>query len=114
MLAVPLISLVGAVALGTALAALPVMLGSVGLIGLGGLGASVCCWRCLRPYDECTCEGKCRNPSCRNENNDAFDAKNPVPPPKTGDSWTITWLAGAGLMMALGMLVMLKRKKKEA
>lgn len=106
----PLIPLIGVASL---LPALPVLLGGIGLIGLGGLRCD-CCWRCLRPCDECICEGKCHNPCCRNEVDDTDDqTKPPVMPPKTGDSSTVMWSALTMLALSGGLALVLSRKRRE-
>jgi len=113
-LAAPLIPIIGAISLVPILPVLPVLLGGIGLLGLGGIGCIDCCWLCLRPCDECICEGKCHNPCCRSELDDSDDAKKPpVLPPKTGDSSAVMWSALTLLALSGGMAVILKRKRRE-
>jgi len=112
-IAAPIIPLIGMASL---LPALPVLLGGVGLLGIGGLGIGDWdrCWRCLRPCDECICEGKCHNPCCRNETDNTDDQpKPPVLPPKTGDSSAVMWSALTMLALSGGLALVLSRKRRE-
>ena len=84
-------------------------LGSLGVLGLIAVPViGVAGWLLHRG-----CTENCGKPGCPA----AEDEKQEVPgyetPPKTGDDWTITLLAGAGMAMAAGMLIMLTRKKKK-
>ena len=105
-IAAPLIPIIGAISL---LPGAAILLGGLGLIGLIDWD---CCWLCLRPCDECTCNGKCHNPKCPVDAEDN-PVKPPVQPPKTGDSYAAAWSALALLALSGAAAVVLAKKRRE-
>jgi len=83
-------------------------LGSLGILGLTAvpvIGAAG--WLLHR-----ACDRDCGRPGCPKA--EVPDVPGYETPPKTGDSWTITLLAGTGMLLAMGTLIALKRRKREA
>lgn len=70
------------------------------------------CWRCLKPCDQCTCEGRCWDPRCVKHTDDVKPGET-EPPPKTGDSNTLLYSALAVLVLSGGAAVVLYRKRRD-